>query len=674
MEKAGLFTVADLLQHYPRRYLDRQRVETIRGLRVGQVVTVVGTVQRCGVQPGRRARFVVHLNDGTGILQCLWFRGVKYLEKQFKIGQTVAFSGKVTQYRGPQLVHPEYDKLADKDESDTVNTRGIIPMYPSTEGLSRAGLDSRGFRRVLHQCVTALDTGLRDPLPQSLKTEYQLWEWAKALRQIHFPDDWTSLNAAKKRLKFDEIFSIQLALAMQRDQLSQPETGFVFQPAGSLVQALLQQLPFNLTGAQSRVMGEITANVATGRPMNRLIQGDVGSGKTLVALLAMLLAVENGHQAAMMAPTEILAEQHFITLRNWLRPLGVKVVLLRGGQKVAERRPVLQAILSGEAQIAVGTHALVQDTVDFANLGLVVIDEQHRFGVMQRAALRRKGKQPHVLVMTATPIPRTLALTLYGDLDVSIIDELPKGRQAIRTAWRKEASRRGIYDFIEKELTAGRQAYVVYPLVEESEKMDLADATAGFETLSQTVFRDFKLGLLHGRMKAEEKDMVMAAFKSGEIQMLISTTVIEVGVDVPNATVMLIEHAERFGLPQLHQLRGRVGRGAYQSTCILLSTENLTDDAFKRLETMVETTDGFKIAEADLEIRGAGELLGTRQSGTLPFRLADLATDGPLIEAARNAAQTVIASDPTLSKPEHVGLSQRLKTEYQTRIGLMAVG
>jgi len=408
--------------------------------------------------------------------------------------------------------------------------------------------------------------------------------------------------------------------------------------------------------------------------MNRLIQGDVGSGKTLVALLAMLLAVENGHQAAMMAPTEILAEQHFITLRNWLKPMGVKVVLLRGGQKVAERRPVLQAILSGEAQIAVGTHALVQDTVDFANLGLVIIDEQHRFGVMQRAALRRKGRQPHVLVMTATPIPRTLALTLYGDLDVSIIDELPKGRQAIRTAWRKEASRQGIYDFIEKELTAGRQAYVVYPLVEESEKMDLADATAGFEILSQTVFRDFKLGLLHGRMKAEEKDMVMAAFKSGEIQMLISTTVIEVGVDVPNATVMLIEHAERFGLPQLHQLRGRVGRGAYQSTCILLSTENVTDDAFRRLETMVETTDGFKIAEADLEIRGAGELLGTRQSGTLPFRLADLATDGPLIEAARNAAQTVIASDPTLSKPEHVGLSQRLKAEYQTRIGLMAVG
>lgn len=674
LEKAGISVLADLLQHYPRRYLDRQQLAKIGTCRVGQEVTVVGRVQSCGVQKGRKSRFIVLLGDGTGTLQCLWFRGVAYLEKSFKVGQTVAFSGKVTQYRGLQLVHPEYDKLADGDERDAINTRGIIPMYSSTEGLSRAGMDSRGFRRILHRCVTQLDDGMDDLLPEALRETHGLWPWARALRQIHFPEDWDSLKAARKRLKFDEIFSIQLALAMQREKLSRPETGFVFKPPADLVRALLKRLTFDLTGAQTTVLHEISENVTSGRMMNRLIQGDVGSGKTLVAVLAMLMAVENGFQAAMMAPTEILAEQHYLTLRNWLHPLGVKVVLLRGGQRVAERRPVLQALLSGEAQIAVGTHALVQDTVEFHRLGLAVVDEQHRFGVMQRAALRSKGRRPHVLVMTATPIPRTLALTLYGDLDVSLIDELPQGRQPIRTAWRREASRAAIYSFIETELAAGRQAYVVYPLVEESEKMDLADATAGFEKLSQSVFKDYRVGLLHGRMKADEKDAVMSAFKAGEIQLLASTTVIEVGVDVPNATVMLIEHAERFGLPQLHQLRGRVGRGRHQSTCILLSTERVTDEAYKRLDTMVATTDGFKIAEADLEIRGAGELLGTRQSGAIPFKLADLATDGPLIETARRAAQALIAADPGLEKTENAGLAHKIKTAYQTRIGLMAVG
>ncbi|MCK5146579.1 ATP-dependent DNA helicase RecG [bacterium] len=674
LEKAGIFTVADLLQHYPRRYLDRQRVKKIRQLQAGDDTTVVGKVLACGIERGRRSRFVVHLDDGSGsLLQCIWFQGVAYLDKSFKTGQLVAFSGKITQYRGRQMVHPEYDRLGD-DDSDTVHTRGIIPMYPSTETLSRAGLDSRGFRRLLHYCVNHLEADISDYMPDELLKKNKLCTLTESLRQIHFPESWDALEAARDRLKFDEIFAMQLALAVQRVSLARPETGYTFDNRGDNVKILLQSLAFDLTGAQNRVIGEIEADLVSGRPMNRLIQGDVGSGKTLVAIIAMLKAVENGFQAAMMAPTEILAEQHYLTLKDWLEPMGIKVVLLRGNQRVAVRRPILAAILSGEAQIAIGTHALVQEGVDFFKLGLIVVDEQHRFGVMQRAALRDKGKRPHVLVMTATPIPRTLALTLYGDLDVSVIDELPKGRQPIRTAWRKEDARSAIYDFIRDEVNAGRQAYIVYPLVEESEKIDLADATAGYELLSKTTFKDFKLGLLHGRMKAEEKEAIMHSFKAGEIKILVSTTVIEVGVDVANASVMLIEHSERFGLPQLHQLRGRVGRGIHRSTCILLSIESVTDHAFKRLNTMVRTCDGFEIAEADLEIRGAGELLGTRQSGTLPFILADLTTDIAIIEKARRSAYLLVENDPNLIKPEHAELAQRLRKKYSNKIGLLAVG
>lgn len=616
------------------------------------------------------------LSDGNGVIDCVWFQGVRYISNVFKPGQTVAFSGRIKRYRGGlQLVHPEYDLISDESDSDQIHTGGIIPMYPSTEKLSRAGLDSRGFRRIIQPFLKQIISEVIDPLPESQRRALRLQPLPDALSMIHFPADWDHLFRARRRLVFDELFFIQLSLARGRKQREQELTGHCFTAPGTLTQQFLSGLPFSLTEAQKRAVEDIRRDTASGRPMNRMLQGDVGSGKTLVAVMAMLAAVENGLQAALMAPTEILAEQHYLTLLQMLGGQNISIILLKGGGSAKEKKASLAALASGEADIAVGTHALVQQSVTFDQLAMVVIDEQHRFGVMQRAVLRRKGMTPHALVMTATPIPRTLALTLYGDLDVSILDESPPGRLPVRTAWRKDDARERVYEFIRSEIASGRQAYIVYPLVEESEKLDLADATAGYERLRASVFSECSVGLLHGRMKADEKDRIMADFKSGTTRILVSTTVIEVGVDVPNASVMLIEHAERFGLPQLHQLRGRIGRGEHQSTCILMTPSFITDTALNRIQTMVETNDGFKIAEKDLEIRGPGELFGTRQHGDLGLKLANLATDGPVIETARNGAYEIITADPHLDKPEHRALKEALgRWNAHGRGGLLKVG
>jgi len=673
LEGADIKTVEDLLYYFPRRYLDRSRLKKIRSLRVGEEVTVVGKVLSCEVRKGRRNRFIVLIGDGTGILHCVWFRGLSYVSRVFHVGETVAFSGKLTMYRGPQLVHPEYDKISGEGESNPLHTRGIVPMYPSTDSLSRGGLDSRGFRRAVHAVLSRITGTIPETLSEHILQNQELIPLKDALENIHFPQDWSKFSQAQRRLKFEEFFFIQLFLALHRSNREIEQKGIAFSQIGERTKRFIKRLPFELTGAQNRVMEEIREDMKTERSMNRLLQGDVGAGKTVVALTAMLIAVENGYQAALMAPTEILAQQHFWTISRYLEDTGVTVVLLKGGQKGSEKRDSLERLAQGDVDIVVGTHALVQEGVEFKDLGFVVIDEQHRFGVMQRANLRQKGRYPDVLVMTATPIPRTLALTLYGDLDISVLDELPKGRRPIRTVWRKEEKREAIYEFIRSEILKGRQAYVVYPLVEESEKIDLADATAGYENLAK-LFPEYHVSLLHGRMKSDEKEKVMEAFKSGEIHILVSTTVVEVGVDVTNATVMLIEHAERFGLTQLHQLRGRVGRGGDQSTCILLTQGFLSDDAHKRIKTMTETTDGFRIAEVDLQIRGPGELFGTRQHGNLALRIANLATDGRILDAARKEAFRLVEEDRLLERPNNRMVRETYLKRYKEKFGLMEVG
>lgn len=674
LKRVDVDTIEDLLTYFPRRYLDRSRTTKIRDIRMGEEVTVVGKILSREVRKGRTDRFILLVDDGTGVLHCIWFQGISYVSKVFQVGETVAFSGKVTFYRGPQLVHPEYDKISEEGESDPLHTGGIVPLYPSTDFLTRSSLDSRGFRRTLREVLDRIGEFVPETLSDEILQRQKLISLSTALRNIHFPQDWGSFTKAQRRLKFEELFYIQLFLALQRKIRDIEEEGIAFLRVGNQTKQLVENLPFEMTEAQKRVLREIREDMKRKRSMNRLLQGDVGSGKTVVALVSMLIAVENGYQAALMSPTEILAEQHFLTIHGWLEDLGVRIALLKGGQKSKERRDILERLASGEVDVVVGTHALVQEGVTFKNLGFVVIDEQHRFGVMQRATLRQKGYHPDVMVMTATPIPRTLALTLYGDLDISVLDEMPEGRLSVRTVWRREEKRDAIYDFIRGEVGKGRQAYIVYPLVEESEKVDLAAATEGYEILSQKVFPEFRVALLHGRMKGDEKEKVMKAFKAAEIQILVSTTVIEVGVDVPNATVMLIEHSERFGLTQLHQLRGRVGRGEDQSTCILLTQGFLSDDAMKRLKTMVETTDGFRIAEVDLQIRGPGEFFGTRQHGDLNLKIANLATDGRVLDAARKEAFRIIEEDQRLEKQENSMIRKTYNKRYSEKFGLMEVG
>ena len=668
-ERLGLVTARDALNHFPRDYQDRREFVPFHKLPLGATGVVQGTV--FGVappRPGSRGPVQVTFRDQVGYFTALWF-GRPFLGRTFKRDQRVVLYGKkvVAKDRRIVLENPEFEVVEDADLA-SIHMGRIVPVYPLTEGLFQ-----KPMRSFLHDIVEAHAAQAPDILPDGLRRQRGLLPVAAAYRAVHFPGTLEDVEAARRRFAFEDFFVLQVGLALKRRRQAR-EHGRPLAPPGALVTRLLQALPFALTPAQERVWSEIRADLARPVPMNRLLQGDVGSGKTIVAVMALLTAVEAGCQALLMAPTEILAEQHFRTLRGLVEPLGLTVAWLSAGQRARERQAALEALRSGAADIGVGTHALIQEAVELQRLGLAVVDEQHRFGVLQRASLRGKGEHPHVLVMTATPIPRTLALTLYGDLDVSVLDQLPPGRTPIQTRLRFEQAREKIYDFIASELRNGRQAYVVCPLVEETEASDLKAATEMAERLQAGPFRDFRVGLIHGRLSFDAKDTVMAAFKTKEIDLLVATTVIEVGIDVPNASVMLIEHAERFGLAQLHQLRGRVGRGTAKSFCILLASGPMSDEGKQRLEAMEATQDGFRLAEADLKIRGPGEFFGTRQSGLPEFRTASLVTHVRLLEEARQDAAQLILRDSGLRLPEHRALREALVARWRERLELASIG
>jgi len=675
LNDAGIETIEDLLYNFPRRYLDRSTIRPINKLKVNQEATVVGKVMAKGLKRGRnRQYFEMVVQDKTGILKCRWFRGAKWMNKAFKVGEPIAVSGKVSFFNGLSLNHPDYDKL-NKEESDPINTGKIIPLYPGSEKLKSVGLDSRKFRKIYHSLLPKIDQLTHEYLPEEIRTQHKLAPIQFALNNIHDPNDFKSLKAARRRLKYEELFFIELMLALRKHHYKQAKKGISYSDLGSYFEKLYRLLPFDLTDAQKRVIKEIRADMRSEYVMNRLLQGDVGSGKTAVAMLVASIAIGNGFQVAFMAPTEILAEQHYRTIQSYFNKIKVPVALLTGSVKGADRKSILNGLKYGDIPMVVGTHALIQEGVNFDSLGLAIIDEQHRFGVLQRGALTEKGMNLDVLVMTATPIPRTMSLTLYGDLDISVIDEMPANRQEIMTKKVSVAKLDAVYDFIREELQKGRQCFVVYPLIEESEKMDLQAATQGYELL-QKGFSEFEVGLLHGRMSADEKETIMKEFESNKLQVLVSTTVIEVGIDVPNATIMLIENAERFGLTQLHQLRGRVGRGDHRSYCILVnrSKSQNSELAEHRLNILVKSSDGFQIADEDLKIRGPGEIFGTKQSGFPELKIADYLEDGELLRLARQSAFALVNEDPRLAAQEHVNLKEHFKARYSEQWKVSQIG
>jgi ATP-dependent DNA helicase RecG len=653
--EAGIRVYADLLHYYPRKYVDRSQVTKIREIVEERYYTLVGKiteVEAVKTQRGR-GRLLATFTDGTGRLELNWFRGVKWIEKYLKKDEEVALFGKVSRFNNRlQMSHPEVDYLRNEDRAQS--SLQIVPFYASSDKLGRIGLDSKGFRNIVFQLLNEAGEQIPENLSPAILQQHQLISRQQALQNIHFPQDFATLQAARRRLKFEELFFFQLMLAYKRGTNRSTHAAPPFLKVGQAFNTFYHEhLPFELTGAQKRVLKEIRRDLRQPVQMNRLIQGDVGSGKTMVAFMSMLIAKDNGFQSCLMAPTEILAEQHFKKLSRYAEPLGLKVAILVGGQRKKEREQMLELAASGEADITVGTHALIEDKVKFQRLGMVVVDEQHKFGVKQRARLWQKASPfPHNMIMTATPIPRTLAMTLYGDVDVSVIDELPPGRKPIKTLWRGESKRLQMFQFIRRELERGKQAYVVYPLVEESEKLDYLAAVQGKEVMEK-YFKKYRVGMVHGRMKPEDKELEMQMFVQGKAHILVSTTVIEVGVDVPNATIMVIENAEKFGLSQLHQLRGRVGRNAEQSYCILMSGPKVSSNGKARLQAMVDTTDGFQISEVDLKLRGPGDFLGTRQSGLPEFQLANIAEDQEILKAAREAAFALYQQDPELHLPQH---------------------
>lgn len=663
----GLYTYRDLLLYYPTKYVDRSRTYQIRELR-GELpsIQLKGYIRDYKeIGEGRKKRLVAYFTDGTGTIELTWFRSLQAIPKLYPEGRMLLVFGKPVAFSGGySITHPEID---DAEREQAVGS-GLMPVYPLSEGVKRVGLASRQMRQLLFTLKELVRGQLSDPLPTALVQAAQLMPFAAAVEQIHFPEDARQLEAARRRLKFDELFFIQLRLLGMKHERKQTSPGMLLPRVGAYFRQLYDALPFDLTEAQKRVLREIQADVTSGRQMNRLVQGDVGSGKTLVALFAMLLAVDNGHQACLMAPTEILARQHHASLVELLAPLGIEVGLLIGSTRKRERTRLHAALSSGELSLLVGTHALIEPTVSFHSLALCVIDEQHRFGVVQRSGLWGKNDYwyPHILTMSATPIPRTLAMTLYGDLDISVIDELPPGRKPIQTYHVSEGEMYRVYKFLEEQIAQGRQAYVVFPMIEENEQTELRALQEGLVRYRER-FPELEVVMVHGKMKAEEKDAQMQRFSSGQAQILLATTVIEVGVNVPNASVMVIEGANRFGLAQLHQLRGRVGRGASQSYCILLTSAKIGEEAQRRLELMVETNDGFEIAEADMRFRGFGELDGTRQSGQqLSLKLANPALDGAMVQYTRELAERILEADPELQEPQHVPLRQRLDELFRS--------
>ncbi|MBO7199334.1 MAG: ATP-dependent DNA helicase RecG [Alistipes sp.] len=663
--EVGVRTIGDLLARYPYRYIDRTRTFRISEIDESMETTYVRL--RCRVVgmsfsgEGAKRRFMVEVTDPTGSAELVWFQGIKWVEKRIELHREYIIFGRPSIFKSRvSLVHPEIEPieqaLSRKQES------GFQGIYSSTEKLS-AAIPLKAMCTIVQNAwhIASSDpSAFADPLPQTLRQRNGLISLRDAIYNIHFPQSAELLRQARYRLKYDELLGVQLTIQARRTAREKRGGGFIFPRVGEAFNTFFKEkLPFSLTGAQQRVIKEIRADMISGKQMNRLLQGDVGSGKTMVAFMSMLLAVDNGYQACIMAPTEILARQHYASMARFAEGLNIRVDILTGSSKARERRAALEGIASGEVNILVGTHALIEDRVQFANLGYVVIDEQHRFGVEQRAKLWTKNQQPpHILVMTATPIPRTLAMTLYGDLEVSVIDELPPGRQPIRTYHYYDSLRLKMFGFLRNEIAKGRQVYVVYPLIKESEKMDYKDLEDGYESLSRDFpLPQYRITACHGKMRPEDKDAAMAQFKRGEADILVATSVIEVGVDVPNATVMVIESAERFGLSQLHQLRGRVGRGGNQSYCILMSGEKLSKEGRARLEAMCATNDGFELSELDLKLRGAGDIHGTQQSGeAFELNIANLATDTQIMELTRNDALAILGSDPRLEQPQNVAL------------------
>ena len=673
-KELNIYSLHDLLYYFPYKYVDRSRIYYIH-----EIDGTMPYIQLKGeilgfetVGEGRQRRLIAHFSDGTGIVDLVWFQGIKFLIGKYKVHQEYIVFGKPSVFNGRiNIAHPDIDNASELK----LSTMGLQPYYNTTEKMKRSSLNSHAIEKMMSAVVQQL----REPLPETLSpailTEHHLMPLTEALMNIHFPANPELLRKAQYRLKFEELFYVQLNILRYAKDRQRKYRGYVFETVGEIFNTFYaKNLPFELTGAQKRVLKEIRRDVGSGKQMNRLLQGDVGSGKTLVALMSMLIALDNGYQACMMAPTEILANQHFETIRELLYGMDIRVELLTGSVKGKKREVILTGLLTGDVRILIGTHAVIEDTVNFSSLGLVVIDEQHRFGVAQRARLWTKNAQPpHVLVMTATPIPRTLAMTLYGDLDVSVIDELPPGRKPIVTIHKYDAHRVSLYQSVHRQIAEGRQVYILYPLIKESEKIDLKNLEEGYLHICEE-FPDCKVCKVHGKMKAAEKDAQMQLFVSGEAQIMVATTVIEVGVNVPNASVMIIENAERFGLSQLHQLRGRVGRGAEQSYCILVTGYKLVEETRKRLEIMVRTNDGFEIAEADLKLRGPGDLEGTQQSGiAFDLKIADIARDGQLLQYVRNVAEEVVDADPTGIRPENEILWRQLKALRKTNVNWASI-
>ena len=674
-EELGVKTFADLLANFPYKYIDRSKLYSIEEVNTEMpFVQIRGRIlsfETFDMGP-RRERVVAHFTDGRNLMDLTWFNGGKYARTHYKIGTQYIVFGKPTLFNGRiNVVHPDIDPT----EEMQLSGMGMQPYYSLTEKMKKAGFTLRSMERLMRNLMDMIKDPLPETLPDEQVSRLHLASRDEALRNIHFPESAKALERARVRLKFEELFYVQLNIVRYASDNRRKFRGYVFPRIGNVFNSFYHDnLPFPLTEAQKRVIREIWNDMRSGRQMNRLLQGDVGSGKTLVALMSMLIALDNGYQACIMAPTEILAEQHLNTINNFLKGMDVRVELLTGIVKGKRRNTILEDLAAGRVDILVGTHAVIEDTVRFARLGMVVVDEQHRFGVAQRAKLWSKSDNPpHVLVMTATPIPRTLAMTLYGDLDVSVIDELPPGRKPIQTQHVYDAQLPQLYESIRRQIRLGRQAYIVFPLIEENEHIDLKNLEDGYETLRQ-IFPEFKMSKVHGKIKPKEKEEEMQRFASGETQILVATTVIEVGVNVPNASVMVILDAQRFGLSQLHQLRGRVGRGADQSYCILVTTYQLSADTRKRIDIMCETNDGFRIAEADLKLRGPGDLEGTQQSGmAFDLKIADIARDGQLVQMARDEAQAIITSDPLMQNPDNAIFVRRLYELRKTNVNWSAI-
>ena len=674
-KELGIQTISDLLEYYPYKYVDRTHIYRIADMS-GELpfIQIKGRILSFEelASGGRKKRLVAHFSDGTGVVDLVWFSGIKYATQQYKENIEYIVFGKSSVFNGRyQFAHPDIDKA---DELQ-LSLMGMQPYYSTTEKMKKVGLTSRSIERITKSILERIDQPLAETLPPFIAKRLRLVSRDTAMRNIHYPKNSADLANAQMRLKFEELFYVQLNILRYASDQKRKYRGYVFQHVGKVFNDFYSNhLPFPLTEAQKRVVREIRRDLGSGRQMNRLLQGDVGSGKTLVALMSMLIALDNNYQACIMAPTEILAEQHLATIREFLGDMNVRVEMLTGIVKGKKRKEVLAGLIDGSINILVGTHAVIEDTVQFCRLGLVVVDEQHRFGVAQRAKLWSKSQNPpHVLVMTATPIPRTLAMTIYGDLDVSIIDQLPPGRKPVVTLHKYNNQTTSLYNGIRQQIREGRQVYIVFPLIKESEKLDLQNLEEGFENLKE-IFPEFRLSKVHGKMKSAEKEEEMQKFVNGETQILVATTVIEVGVNVPNASVMVILNAERFGLSQLHQLRGRVGRGASQSYCILVTKPQLTKETKRRIDIMCDTNDGFLIAEADLKLRGPGDLEGTQQSGmAFDLKIADIARDGQIVQMARDEAQQIIDNDPNCDKAENSLLWQRLAALRKTNINWAAI-